>query len=209
MTSNKQSQVKKPQIAQRTPEREAMRIIEESNNVLEALSNDATSDRRQYPESEFRRNFLPVINGAALKNPPKGMTAEDVKKSAMACWLLVAGSYVGEVDVVNSDGTVAFTMPAISDSSVLSTIQKTGDENMSSIEEEFRESHAGMGRIAETNLINSLNQHLLKNTNEIGPDEKEARRKIEVMRKFYGLTSEKEEVTNPHSNSDFMGTMSF
>lgn len=186
----------------------AMRIIEDGASIAADLLADTTAERRQFPEQDFKRIFLPVITGAAFKNPPPGYTPERIAKEARNCWLMVAGGEVAEVDVIKRDGTVAFTMPALSDSGALDTIQRSESENMKFIEEEFRHQQ-GLGAIAEQNLIASLNQRLTA-ISVREPDRKEAERKLSKMREFYGLEKPKDpKEEKKDSNSGFMGEMFF
>lgn len=191
-----------------TKRQDAMRIIADADRATADLLADPRLERRTYPEQDFRRYFLGVFTGEAQRNPPPGYTAKRVTEEARNCWLMVAGSVMAEVDVVNRDGSVAFTIPAMSDSTALNTIQKTEDENMKHMEEEWRHQQ-GLGAIAERKMIKSLNERLAHiSSGEV--DVKEAKRKLDIVRKFYGLeTDDTEKKDSQETNQGFMGEMIF
>lgn len=200
---------KKPAIDfEETRKKQRMRIIREDEKIMERLLPDSAPERRKYPEPEFRRNFLPIVTGKAYEQLPPGYTKERLRDEANRYWLQIAGGPGYEVEVVNPDGSTAFIVPAIMDTSVLNTAQETDRPSLRHLNRDYQEKVIGMPQVAERIMARGLSDKLTRLLSQ-EPDRKEAVKKIEKMREYYGLPNEVKEESKENQNDNFMGEMEF
>lgn len=186
-----------------------LRMIRADEEIVRQLAPETDTDRPQYPEQEFRRNFLPVITGEALKNLPDGFTPERVFDVATQCWAQIAGSMTQEVDVVEPDGTVAFTVPALMNTFIMDPAQPRTNAGLRAVNQEYQAKIHTLPEVAEKIMSTSLARKLTT----LFKDEENvtnAEAKVKKMREYYGIdkTDGGQDQTSA-KNTSFMGEMSF
>jgi hypothetical protein len=205
------NQPKNPRLAGSIAEmqrQESMRILQDSERAVADLSTPKMTERRKFPEEQFRRNFLPVVSGEAYKRLPPGYTPERLHDEAYNFWCQVAGGPTGEVDVVEPDGTVAFTVPALMDTSIMNIAQPSNRAGLRALNKEYIERSPGMPHVAKTTLQVGLAQqisYMFQNT----PDPRETNAKIKKMHEYYGIKPVEQENKTSGPTDDFLGELSF
>lgn len=191
-----------------TREQEAVRILQEGNDLIASLDERNAPERRKYPEQEFRKNFLPIVTGEAYDRLPPGYGAERLREEANSFWLKIAGGPGHEVEVVESDGTVAFIMPALMDTSVINTFQPKNEAGLKQLNSDYQSKVIGMPAIASRMIERGLS-HKLGQLLSSEPDRAEAAKKIDVMRKYYNLEDPEAKKEKEQAKTNFMGDMEF
>jgi hypothetical protein len=100
------------------------RILSTTNDIFDALVVEPSKEHAVLPEPIFKEVFLPYFSGQ--KN-----IAED--KDIIAKWVQVAGVPGAEVDVIDQNGTVQFTVPPVFDSGIIETVKRKLGESVSDI----------------------------------------------------------------------------
>lgn len=199
-------------IADRVEREQQMQIVRDEEDIQALLPDKGPSpERRRYPESEFRRHFLPVFSGEAAKRLPEGYTPEKLRSDASNYWMRIAGSPNAEVDVIDSRGKVAFTVPALMDTSALVVAQPEARMSLRTLNHDVLERAPGMPHLANRQMAAGLQSKLGYMTSNGQSDLFETKRKISKMREYYGIP---EPVTADGSaatktNSDDLGEMTF
>lgn len=83
-----------------------------------------TEDLAKIPEDIFKQHFLPFFSGKE---------ARDENKNVLGEWIGIAGSPVAEVNVIDNEGKVLFTVPPIFDSTVIKAVQDNLGKSFSDI----------------------------------------------------------------------------
>lgn len=189
-----------------------MQIIKDEK-VVASLLPEKSPTRRQYPESEFRQNFLPVLTGDAYTNLPEGYSPQQVADEATSCWLMIAGGPNAEVDVVNPDGSVAFVVPALMDTSRLNIAQPKDDPGLRKLTNDVFQKVQGLPDVAKRELARGLDRKLTYLASAGTGDRKVINERISAIRSFYGLPDagsvNTTQASNGQPNGGFMGEMSF
>lgn len=89
---------------------------QEIKEIMEELDEIAETDRQRMPEEIFVAGFLPLFAGEADK-VPKGLN--------LTKWSNIAGGPFRQVDVIDRQGNVLFTVPALMDRSAF--VSRTND----------------------------------------------------------------------------------
>lgn len=187
---------------------ESMRILAESERAVAGLDPNKMIERKKFPEEMFRQHFLPVVSGDAYKRLPPDYTPERLHDEAYNYWCQIAGGPTNEVDVVEPDGTVAFTVPALMDTSVMNIAQPKNRAGLRSLNKEYIERSPGLPHVAKAHLQAGLAQqivHMFKDT----ATPKDSVEKIQKMREYYGISDKGNEETKATSQGNFMGELSF
>lgn len=162
-----------------------MRVIQEDEARILELLPDRNPERRQLPESIFREHFLPIVSGEAFKSLPPDYTPQRLSDEATEKWAQVAGSLQAEVEVMESDGTVAFVFPALMDTAGLRTRLDAKDEGLAAVAKEYRHRQQGMPAIADRILESGLAAKL---TTLLGTaDSKPAQAMMQKVFDYYGI----------------------
>ncbi len=188
---------------------ESLKIIRESEKAVTSLLPDVSPTRRKFPESSFREHFLPVVSGEAYKNLPPDYTPERLYNEAYNYWCQVAGGPTMEVEVVEPDGSVAFIVPALMDTSVMNISQPRDRVGLRAANKEYIERSPGLPHVAKVQMQRSLAtqiNHMFQNQQ----DPRQSRERVKKMREYYGLPTEAQEnVSEKQQASGFMGDLSF
>lgn len=208
MKSHEIARAQAGDISSRVRERE-LRVIQKDEEVIRSLMPDTDSTRRQYPESEFRRHFLPVFSGEAYKNLPEGYTAQQLNDDAHRYWIQVAGSAHNEVEVTEPDGSVAFIVPALSDTSVLKISQPQDDAGLRHLQKEVLERVQGLPHVASRQMMQGLERKIAYMTSNSKGDEIKAVKRISEIRKYYDLEDTSLDTVKSKAEVNFMGDMDF
>lgn len=99
------------------------------NDVFQNLVVGAKADTAKLPESIFVEQFLPFFSGEQNVKDRKEFFSE---------WIGVAGSPMGEVNVINEEGNVLFSVPPMFDSSVIETAKRNLGESFSDIYSQYK-----------------------------------------------------------------------
>lgn len=188
---------------------DAMRVLTDSERAVSGL--DPAKDptlRRKFPESAFREHFLPVVSGEAYKRLPPDYTPERLYDEAYNLWSQVAGGLTMEVEVIEPDGTVAFVVPALMDTSIMNIAQPSDRVGLRAANKEYIERSQGLPQVAKTQLQRSLNQqinHMFANP----VDPKRSKEQVNKMRQYYNLPIEGSAAENTQTSQGFMGDLSF
>ena len=190
--------------------KETLRVIEKDEAVVRRMLPEEAPERNKYPESEFRRHFLPVFSGEAYSRLPPGYSAQQLTDDAYRFWTQVSGGSVYEVEVIEDDGTTAFIVPALIDTSILNIAQDRQRPGMRHLQEDVVSKAQGMPHIANAQLASGLERKLVEMTsgNRLG-DKKVSAERIQKIRDYYGLEATAETQDKKESSTDFMGDMSF
>lgn len=187
----------------------------------EFLNPEATSpeERRRLPEEVFRRNFLPLMTGEAYSRLPPNMTPKQLHDEAQAIWLNIAGTHTAEVDVVDHNGDVCFTVPALVDSENLVITQHPTDRQFRHFANDLYERALSDSQGANFALRQDLKNKIGYMTSGKKDSDTEASAKIAKIREYYNLPSKKKEgedsapgdtqTGDQGTGSDFMGEMYF
>lgn len=186
-----------------------MRVIMQEEAFIRTLMPEAETDRTRYPEAEFRRHFLPVFSGEAEKNLPPGYTPERLRGEAHTYWATIAGGLSCEVDVVDETGEVVFTVPALSDTSVLNTAQNPNTPGLKNLQEDVLQDIQGRPDVANARLLNGLENKISTLVSAGTGDRVKTLSRLAKMHAYYGLKTEDTTVAAPKSSGSFMGEMSF
>lgn len=188
-----------------------MRLIQKDEENMMTLLPEADPARRKFPESEFRKHFLPIFSGEAYERLPPGYTAERLSNEARRYWTQVAGSLGAEVEVVEPDGSTAFIFPALQDTSALNIAQPPDSPTLRHLNAEVLERSQGSPDLANRQMINGLSHQLAYLTSVSRPDEKAVKEKVRKIREYYKLPLDP--VATKHQEApgaqNFMGEMSF
>lgn len=188
---------------------EAMRILKESEEIIAELDPGKITERRKFPEEQFRRNFLPLVTGEAYEKLPPGYTPERLHDEAFNLWCQVSGGPTNEVDVVEPDGTVAFTVPALMDTSIMNIAQPTDRAGLRALNKEYIERSPGLPHVAKARMQAGLAQqiaYMFQNT----PDPRETSENIKRIHNYYGITKPAgEEPKNKVAENNYMGEFKF
>lgn len=186
-----------------------MRMIQQDEELIAQLAPEAAPERRQYPEHEFRRHFLPIVSGEALKALPEGYTPERLLNEATNFWTNISGGLNQEVEVVEPDGTVAFIVPALMDTSIINTAQPKNDAGLRAVNHEFQQRSASLPHVAARRMEASLSEKLVYLFKD-GVDHRDTDAKVKKMREYYGLTEKTDQSDSGSKQDDsFMGEMQF
>lgn len=140
------------------------------------------------PEKVFRANFLPIITGEAFVRQPNDEARQRLAVEAENLWLRVAGSAAAEVDVVEEDGTVAFTVPASVNARLIDTSQsmRSQDRQLRHDNEDYIHNLSINPEAARVKFTSSLSARLGDLLRpEVAREEDLA--KLAKMRAYYGL----------------------
>lgn len=200
----------KPGIIAERIKQETLRVIEKDEAVVRRLLPEEAPERNKYPESEFRRHFLPVFSGEAYDRLPPDYTPERLTDEAYRFWTQVSGGAIYEVEVVEEDGSTAFIVPALVDTSILSIAQARNRPGMRQLQEDVVSKAQGLPHIANAHLASGLERKLVEMTagNRLG-DRKISAERIQKIRDYYGLEAPAESKGKSAGDSNFMGDMSF
>lgn len=198
-------------ISQRLQNETTMQIQKDEDNMRRLLP-EASPERRKYPESEFRRHFLPVFSGEAYTRLPPGYTSEQLANDASRYWMQVAGGPNAEVEVINHDGSTAFVVPALCDTSVLNVAQPADNPGLRMLNHNVLQKVQSLPDAAKRELVNGLDRKLAYMTAAGQGDKRDAVTKITAMRAFYNLPEPAPEDGKPKGDGaglGFMGEMQF
>lgn len=172
---------------------------EEGLDELFRVAANGREERIRLPESIFRRNFLPFINGEAFKNLPEGWTEEQARQFATEKWIHVAHGQTNEVDVVEPNGEVAFTMPAFSPMDHLNIAHPSEGPTLRHFAQRYDENRRTSGRIARFHLAQGVKVKMEALFS--GVDQPTAHvEQLEKMRKYYGIDKSSEEKASNAAN---------
>lgn len=202
----------KPKDFKNPEENEYIRLVKKGEELVSQLDPSKTPERRKYSESEFRRNFLPVISGEAYDRLPPNYTPERLHDEATNFWMNIAGGPGYEVEVVEADGRTAFIVPAMMDTSIISTFQPQDRAGLRQLTADYQSKLIGLPVAADNMLRRGLRSHLSTLfTSE--PDQKAAIKRLDVIRDYYGIekvAKEEGSSSTPDSSSGgYMGEMEF
>lgn len=186
-----------------------LKVIQQHEEFIATLMPDADPERSRYPESEFRKHWLPIISGEAVKNLRPGYTAEDLANDTHRYWSQIAGGVSREVEVIDSNGEVAFIVPALADTSALNIAQSRTEPGLKILQDEVLKDVQGRPDVADARMINGLERKIAHMTSAGTGDRKRTIERINKMHEYYGLKTDKPEEKKVGGMSDFMGEMSF
>lgn len=195
-----------------TQETEAIKLLKKSEEAISQLDPSKLIERRKYSESEFRRNFLPVMSGEAYSRLPPGYTPERLYEEATDFWMNIAGGPGYEVEVIEADGRTAFIVPAMMDTSIINTFQPKDKAGLRQLTSEYQSKLIGLPVAANNILKRGLTSHIATLfTSE--PDQKSAIKKIDAIMDYYGVErvgagKENKEQAKP-VDQGYMGEMEF
>lgn len=150
--------------------------------------------RPKLPEAVFRRNFLPILTGEAFARQPDDAARQRLAAEAENIWLNIAGAPGVEVDVVEEDGTVAFTVPAMVNASLIATPQsmERSARALRHDNEDYLHELSTNPDAARARFTNNLSGRL--NT-LLRPEEARAedQAKLDKMHSYYGIKGKSKE----------------
>lgn len=121
-------------------------IQESMNFAHESLVTSQVKAR--LPENVFVAYFLPFFSGQAVA-PGRNVVAE---------WIGVAGTPMSEVDVVDVNNQVLFTVPAIFNTNILEVANRKAGQSFADIYGEYDLRKAGVPIAANGFLVQNLNE---------------------------------------------------
>jgi hypothetical protein len=138
------------------------------------------------PEHVFRGYFLPYFSGNTNLPMYQG-------KDIIAEWIGIAGSPMGEVNVILPNGQIAFTVPAMFDTNTLS-VNGQARGGLKNILQEYEMRKAGVPAAANNFLMNSLYNESKQITSTPIDMNPATERWVKIF-KYYGILP-KTEVSN-------------
>lgn len=191
-------------------------IRRDEKHIEHFMRDGGTPTRNRFPEHMFRENFLPIITGDAFKRLPEGMSEDDLREQAHVMWSRVAGSPTAEVDVVEPDGSVAFTMPPMSSIKNANTSHpRETAPPIAAYTKKFMEKAAGQPTIAKAYLNRGISEKIahMFSTVDTEAERIEESKKLEKMRDYYGLPKDAKgpgnKVADKPSGTGNLGELSF
>lgn len=156
------------------------------NNIRNTVSNEINTihetlvqqqERNQMPEDMFRDYFLPYFtNKVPISTQPAVITQ----------WISIAGTPMSEIDVVDTVGTVLFTVPSLFDTTMINTAVRDVGDSIADISAEFDLRNNNIPSAAQTFLTNQL----LRKSSKIDPTvNNQAQTRWNDIFKRYGILS--------------------
>ena len=134
----------------------AKNIQESTNDVFDSLVSN--SDNNVLPENIFVQYFLPYFSG---KLPITKQT------SVMTDWVSVAGSPVAEVDIIDQQNQVLFTVPSLFDTKIINPIRGDESESISQIYNQYSLKNNNIPIVATRYLSNAMDSKSEEILNEV------------------------------------------
>lgn len=126
-------------------EYQAQLIADSMNDAHQAIMDDSIKGR--LPENIFVDYFLPYFSG----NLPINKTSK-----VLTDWISVAGSAVAEVDIIDREANVLFTVPPIMDTTVINPASFDSDHSLAGIYREYGLRANNLKPAAERFLLTEL-----------------------------------------------------
>jgi len=179
----------KRDILEENEKRLITQAILKDQEAISALIDDPENDptRIRFPERIFRENFLPVITGEAQTKLPPGVTSEAIEQQARQKWLAVSRGNLNEVDVVDDDNKVVFTMPALFPTGNFHTLQdrEGGSAPLKVYAKDYRDHLQTLPTVGMQKLKFGLDQHLERMF--ANGEDNTVKEKINKMLDYYGI----------------------
>lgn len=124
-------------------------IVKQTNEIHDALI--VNHPRVQVEEEVFVAYFLPYfIKPEALAEHP----------AVIAQWIGIAGTPMAEVDVIDIDETVLYTVPSLFDTNIINSAERKPGDSIADISAEFDLRNTNIPAIAQTFLRTQLERKL-------------------------------------------------
>lgn len=164
-----------------------LQMVTKDEAIITSLIDNPENDptRIRFPERIFRENFLPFITGDAQKRPPPGKTAEQLEDEARQKWLSVSRGPLNEVDVVDQNDQVVFTMPAFFPTANLNTLQRPNERPLKTYTEEYRAHAQSIPHVGKAKLQVGLDKHLSHLFSK--GDDPSVKTKLDKVYEYYGI----------------------
>lgn len=117
----------------------------QTNTIFDDLV--VKNENSKLPEEIFQGHFLPFFSGQRHASKDDNVIAE---------WISVAGTPMNEVDIIDRDGEVLFTVPPLMDTNIINVTTNTSQRSMSAILSNYDLHHNNIPKVA----VNKLNQNL-------------------------------------------------
>ena len=155
---------------------------------INTLTEEIKTENPRIPEPVFTEIFWPYFNGTMA-------SAEDREK-VLFHWLGLAGSGSAEVDVVDKEGKVLFTVPPMIDTSGLVIIEKGRHSSMAAIYSEAMDQARLHSELAKRHLKDGLVPKLSEKIQQGSAS-------WNSVLQYYGVVPENQAVTPASSASSF------
>lgn len=107
----------------------------------------AKTPKARLPESIFRSHFLPYFAGQT------GITKDS---NVLVEWISVAGSPMSEVDVIDQNQNVLFTVPALFDTNIIEIAKREAGKSLADIYQNFELRNNNIPAVAQNYLSHAL-----------------------------------------------------
>jgi len=145
------------------------------------------------PEGIFKEHFLPYFAGE------KAITSD---VSVMAEWVGVAGSPMGEVDVIDNNNQVLFTVPSLFDTNVINTVKRTPGKSLPEIYSQYDLRANNIPVVAEKFLSDALADKANNITKEANPKATNVDRWSNILSRYGYKTEQSSNSTSEEHQDD-------
>ena len=121
----------------------------ETNDLFDILV--AKKENSRLPETIFQGYFLPYFSGR-----------EPITKDSkiMAEWISIAGTPMNEVDIIDEDDAVLFTVPSLFDTNILNVVNNAGHRTFAGIFSEYQLHNNNLPQLGDSFLGKALSGKL-------------------------------------------------
>lgn len=140
-------------------------IRKDTDAMFNALVVEGKKDLSTLPETVFKEYFYPFFKGEVTAATQPGIVAE---------WIAIAGSAMCEVNVVDAQGKVEFTVPPLFDSSIIESAKRRLGNSFADIYSQYKMHSANLPIVGEKFLADAFEEKIpaiLKTSETLSPNQ--------------------------------------
>lgn len=154
------------------------------------------------PENVFVTYFLPFFSGTPLSQAM-------ANRNVISEWIGIAGTAMAEVDIVDINGQVLFTVPALFDTDMIEIASRSAGQSMSDVIHEYNLRKTGIPQAATNYLhgaLNTLGNNMIRDSNH---GVTIAQRWTMILQRYNlspageGIRNQASQVVNPGDDLDY------